>query len=389
MIFSLFHLMPWTATGDPLPWPAPTVTFDAARAHALYEDYLACMAAAEDAGFDWLTCNEHHFGPYGLMPNPNLVAANLINRTKAARIAVCGNLVPILNPIRVAEEFAMLDVMSGGRLVAGFMRGVPHEYRAYSVDPSESWGRLSEAVPLILKCWTEDEPFSWHGEFYNFDDICIWPKPLQKPHPQIVLSGQTEESAVFAARHRAIMGVAFISDLKHAKRSIDAYRGEAACNGWEAGPEHILAGQWTVIADTDEEAHRAMRAAMDYFNTMLTGPLRVAMRSVIESSTYFTDAAVAQGFLKRQSELQTPSIDELIEGGGIFCGSPESVIKQMERAQRELGNGIFNLILKVGNLSEQDVYRSLRLFKTDVLPHVADLDAAGTSGTSALHVQRG
>ena len=371
--------MPWTATGSPLPWPAPTTTFDATEAHSLYEKYLASMAAAENAGFDWLTCNEHHFGPYGLMPNPNLIAANLISRTETARIAVCGNLVPMLNPIRVAEEFAMLDVMSGGRLVAGFMRGVPHEYRAYNIDPSESWGRLNEAVPLILKCWTETEPFSWHGDFYHFDNICIWPKPLQKPYPQIVLSGQTEESAVFAAQHRAIMGIAFISDLSHAKRSVTAYRAEAERSGWTAGPAQILAGQWTVIAETDEEAHRAMIPAMEFFNSMLMGPIRTAMRDVIENTAYFPNAAVAQGFLKRQTELRAPSIDDLIEGGGVFCGSPGSVIKQMERVQGVLGNGIFNLMLKVGNLPEEDVYQTMRLFKSDVLPHVADLDTAHAS----------
>ncbi len=376
MIFSLFHTMPWTQSGEPLLWPASTATFDAQRGCELYAEYISCMADAENFGFDWLCCNEHHFSPYGLMANPNLVGAALIQRTKTARIAVCGNLVPILNPVRVAEEYAMLDVMSGGRLIAGFMRGVPHEYLAYNVDPSESWGRMREAVALILKCWTEDEPFAWHGDYYNFEAISIWPKPLQKPYPRLVLSGTNEESARFAAQQRAIMGMAFISDLSVVKRNILAYRDEAQRGGWEATPGDILVGQSVVIADTDEEARATLLPAMGFLNRMLMAPLRVAQRAVIESSTYFTDPAIGANFLSRLQAQGAPSIDALIEGGAVFCGSPATVIEQMQRVQSELGNGIFNLMLKIGDIPEDAVRRTMRLFKSDVLPHVAHLGEA-------------
>src|SRR4029077_19611585 len=151
------------------------------------------------------------------MANPNLIAAALTQRTKRAKIAVFGNLVPLNNPIRIAEEYAMLDVMSGGRLVAGFMRGIPHEYVAYNVDPSESWGRLHEATQLIIKAWTEPEPFGWEGEYYQFPSISIWPKPFQKPYPQLLMSATNPEAADLAARYRAIIGMVFVQDLDWAR----------------------------------------------------------------------------------------------------------------------------------------------------------------------------
>ena len=109
------------------------------------------MAFAEQCGFDWVGCNEHHFSPYGLMANCNLIGAALSQRTSTIKLAMLGNLIPLLNPIRVAEEYAMIDVMSGGRLIAGMIRGVPHEYIAYNIVPDESRERLREAAALIVK----------------------------------------------------------------------------------------------------------------------------------------------------------------------------------------------------------------------------------------------
>jgi alkanesulfonate monooxygenase SsuD/methylene tetrahydromethanopterin reductase-like flavin-dependent oxidoreductase (luciferase family) len=191
--------MPFTGVKEVTPdWPTPNRVFDPARAHELYRSYVETMVYAEQCGFDWVGCNEHHFSPYGLMANCNLVGGALVYPTKKIRIAMMGNLVPLNNPIRVAEEYAMLDCMSGGRLVAGLMRGIPHEYIAYNVAPDSSWSRQREAIALILKAWTEPEPFGWEGEHFQFRQVSIWPRPLQKPHPPLVISASSLESARFA-----------------------------------------------------------------------------------------------------------------------------------------------------------------------------------------------
>ncbi len=214
MKFNFFHLMPWTDyPREPTEWPVSNKEFDPERGRRLYADYMDCMAYAEECGFDSIGCNEHHFSPYGLMSNCNLIGAALAHRTKRVKLAMLGNLVPLLNPVRVAEEYSMLDVMSGGRVLAGMMRGIPHEYIAYNVPPSESRGRLREAVALIIKAWTEPEPFGWEGEFYQFPAVSIWPRPYQKPHPRLLMSASNEESAEFVAQHRAKMGIVLIPHL--------------------------------------------------------------------------------------------------------------------------------------------------------------------------------
>src|SRR6185503_13449285 len=199
MKFSYFHLMPWTdLTEAPAQWPAGNAAFVPERGKELYDNYIHTMAFAEQCGFDWVGCNEHHFSPYGLMANCNLIGGAMTQRTSKIKLAMLGNLVPLLNPVRVAEEYAMLDVMSGGRLIAGLIRGIPNEYIAYGVDPSTSWERFEEAYDLVLRAWTEPEPFGWEGKHYQFRTVSIWPRPLQQPHPPILMSGGSAESAAFA-----------------------------------------------------------------------------------------------------------------------------------------------------------------------------------------------
>src|SRR5205814_7029266 len=139
-------------------------------------------------GFDAIGINEHHAKPYGLMPSPNLVAAALSQRTRRIKIAILGNL-PALhdNPVRLAEEIAMLDCMSGGRIISGFVRGVPQEYLALSVPIADARERLGEAWDLIVKSWTHHAPSAWHGKYFNYGRVSIWPRPRQHPHPPIVL----------------------------------------------------------------------------------------------------------------------------------------------------------------------------------------------------------
>jgi alkanesulfonate monooxygenase SsuD/methylene tetrahydromethanopterin reductase-like flavin-dependent oxidoreductase (luciferase family) len=373
MKFSFFHLMPWTdLTEPPAQWPVANASFDPARGKELYDTYLDTMAFAESCGFDWVGCNEHHFSPYGLMANCNLIGAALAQRTTTIRLAMLGNLVPLLNPIRVAEEYAMLDVMSGGRLIAGMIRGVPHEYLAYSVNPDESRERLREAAALIVKAWTAPEPFRWDGRFYQYPSVSIWPRPLQQPHPPILMSASNEESAEFAAQHRAMMGMTLIAELDIAARAIDVYRNVARAHGFEPTPEHILIGQNTCIADSDEEARQHLDQGLRY-HTMLMGPIREAQRRVIEGSRFFGEAQQGEGHIRRLATLGARSIEDMIEAGSVLCGSPPTVIRQMRRIRDRLGNGRFNINMQIGNIPDAVVRRGMELFRDRVLPQAREM----------------
>jgi len=372
MQFSFFHLMPWTElTEPPREWPAPNSAFDPVKGKALYDEYIDTLAFAEECGFSWTSCNEHHFSPYGLMANCNLIGAVLAQRTKRIKIGIVGNLVPLLNPLRVAEEYAMLDVMSGGRLVAGFLRGVPHEYIAYNIPPGESRARLREATELILRAWTEPEPFGWEGEFYRYPSVSIWPRPYQQPHPRIILSASNEESAEFAgsfARYRPMIGIVLIADLGATRSAIERFKDVSRANGYDPQPSDILIGHHACIADTDEEAREQMRAAEAYFHGTLMASLHDAQRLVVQKTRYFGDEAATRRVGDHLGEIRRRSIEELIEAGSILCGSPKSVIEQIRRLRGELGHGVVQMTMKIGNMPEKVVRRGMELFRDEILP---------------------
>jgi alkanesulfonate monooxygenase SsuD/methylene tetrahydromethanopterin reductase-like flavin-dependent oxidoreductase (luciferase family) len=367
--FCFFHFFPYTgAERTGRSWPVPTHGFDAARAHELYRTYVETMQYAEACGFDWLGLNEHHFSPYSLMPNCNIVGGALALSTRSAKLAVLGNLTPLANPLRVAEEYAMLDCMSGGRLIAGLMRGIPHEYLAYNIPPSESWERQREAVALILKAWTEPEPFGWEGKHFQFKQISIWPKPLQQPHPPIVISASSPESARYAGSIGASMGIVRFTGLDGARACIDEYKKAAREAGWEPAADNILLGVNVCVADSDADALAAMRPAMEYFIDVLNGPTRNAQRIVLRESRYFEEAATAEGWQSAQARRSVATIEDLIERGNVICGSPATAVAQIRRIASALDAGVFNVVLKLGNMDDAVVRRGMDLFRDEVIP---------------------
>ena len=193
-----FHLMPYTELPDSFKEDHPSVwvdidsrLFEPEKAHAMYNDFMDELEFAAEIGFDGVCVNEHHQNAYGLMPSPNLIASSLARRTRDAAIVVMGNSLALYNPpVRVAEEFAMLDVISGGRLVAGFPVGSPMDTcYAYGANPSQLRERYYEAHDLIMKAWQDPDPFVFNGRFTKLRYVNPWPRPLQKPHPPIWIPG--------------------------------------------------------------------------------------------------------------------------------------------------------------------------------------------------------
>ena len=135
-------------------------------------------------GYDGVGFNEHHTSPYGLMNSPNLMAAAASQRTKKLKLLIYGNLLPLHEPLRLAEELAMIDCLSNGRLIAGFARGIPREYEVHHIPLAQSRARFEEAFEIITRAWTE-EVFSFEGKFRSYKDVALWPRPVQQPHPPI------------------------------------------------------------------------------------------------------------------------------------------------------------------------------------------------------------
>jgi alkanesulfonate monooxygenase SsuD/methylene tetrahydromethanopterin reductase-like flavin-dependent oxidoreductase (luciferase family) len=339
--------------------------FDPERGHQLYQRYLDELVLYDQLGFDGICVNEHHQTAYGLMPAPNVVAGLLVPRTKG-KIAILGNALSLRDhPLRVAEEVAMLDVVSGGRIISGFVRGIGAEYSTFGLDPSQSRERFHEAHDLIVKAWSEPGPFEWYGRHYQLRYVNPWPRPLQQPHPPIWSPSQgSAETVDWAARNRYTYLQTF-SDISTIRRAFGEFTDAAGRHGYTSSPDQL---GWSVpvyVAGTDDEARREAAGHLDYlFNTLLRMP-----RDMFFPPGYLTMASAAR-VMGAKRGLGTAPMDpgEAMDRGFALAGSPATVRQQIEEYQREMGFGVFSGVFQFGSLGHEEFERSVRLFASDVMP---------------------
>jgi alkanesulfonate monooxygenase SsuD/methylene tetrahydromethanopterin reductase-like flavin-dependent oxidoreductase (luciferase family) len=323
---------------------------------------------ADEVGFDWVTTAEHHYAPFSMTPNPMVMAGAVTQRVHRAKIALLGPTIPILNPVRVAEELAMVDTLSHGRLVAGMLRGTANEYATYNVNPAESRERFAEALALIRAAWTEPQPFGWQGRYFQYRGISIWPRPVQQPHPPIFMSGSSPEAGEFAARNHLKLGFA-VTTVPLAKEAARHYRAQALESGWEPEPDDILYRVAALVTETDDEAMEALNQGPGR-TPALDSP---ALEAAIARSGYFGRDEKAQ---RRRRRLQRP-LEERIALGALVAGSPETVLGQIRTIRDELGAGIIEVVIGAGpapaELARQRSLRAIELFGTKVIPGLREL----------------
>jgi alkanesulfonate monooxygenase SsuD/methylene tetrahydromethanopterin reductase-like flavin-dependent oxidoreductase (luciferase family) len=362
---ALFSAVPYMGAAPRGIWPVPTDTYSSEVAARSLEMSLDLFQLADELGFDWVTVAEHHFAPMSLTPNPMVMAGALTQRVKRARVALLGANIPILNPVRVAEEFAMLDTLTAGRVVAGMLRGTSNEYVTYGTNPAESRERFEEALQLIVRAWTEPQPFGWQGRYYEYRAISIWPKPIQQPHPPIYMSGSSPESGDFAARHHLRLGFA-VTTLPIARKAVTYFREQAAAFGWTPEPDHILYRVAAHVAETDAQAHEDIVAAGGAQGRSGFATSNRALDDTVASAGYYGRDTATQ-----RERLRPHDLAERIALGQLLLGSPESVLDQVRTIQRELGAGVLDLTFQP--LARDKMLRSIELFGTRVLPCMRDL----------------
>ncbi len=371
MLFSVFNGMPYGQVRRPTgAWPVPNELFEPEQALAAASRTLDEVEWEDELGFDWIACAEHHYSPISLVSNVSVIASAFTQRVKRAKIAILGALIPLTgNPVRIAEEFAMIDALSGGRLVAGLLRGAPYEYLVYNVNPAESRPRFEEAWELILRAWTDTKPFGWEGEHYRYRNVSIWPRPIQQPTPPIFISGSSQDSGEFAARHRIGLGLAF-TNLALARDAARFYRDKAAELGWTPTPEQIVYQLPVHVADTDEKAFANTRPIIEGHGA--AGGMADANR-LVASAGFFRqrDEKLTKRFQNLAAE-QNRTLEGAIENGVIMCGGPALVAKQVKRLREEIGCGVLNLIFDRAGPPDQK-RRSIELFAKEVMPMVRDL----------------
>ena len=349
-------------------WPTPGRVYSEQAASETFQTALDQARLADEVGFDWVTVAEHHFAPFCITPNPMVLAGALTQVVKRAKIALLGADIPILNPIRVAEEFAMLDAMSGGRVVAGMLRGTPNEYITYNINPAESRGRFEEALQLIKMAWTEPEPFGWQGRYYQYKTISIWPRPTQTPHPPIYMSGSSPESGEFAARNRVGLGFA-VTTLPLASKASRHYRNEAEKAGWSPTGDQIIYRVTCHVAETDEQAMEDLAEATRVRSGGSSLALSHRTDEVIAGAGYYGRDEDQRTRVPRAFQGDLPS---RIENGQILIGSPETVARQIRHIHAETGAGVLDLI--PGPPHGDKALKSIELIGTKLMPLVRELN---------------
>jgi len=383
MKFHWFHLMPWPDLPDDFQQKNRSVwvdvdynLYDPARGNAVYHEYLDELEFAEKCGFDGICVNEHHSNAYGMMPSPNIMAATLTRRTNKAAIVVMGNSLALYNPpVRVAEEFAMLDVLSGGRLVAGFPVGTSMDTNfAYGMPGAQLRERYYEAHDMVMQAWTNKGVSHFNGKFNQIRYMNPWPRPLQQPHPPIwIPGGGSIETWEWCADMGYLYSYLSYSGYMRAQSIMDGFWKRMEGMGKEPNPFHAGFAQTICVAETDAEAKDLYARHIDYFYNRC---LHV-YPGFADAPGYRTNRTVKAG-IKSQLEMAAQrarmdmSWEALVANGYVVAGSPQTVIDRLNDLADNLRIGHLMGLFQMGSMPRELAYYNTQMFAERVMPHLKD-----------------
>ena len=343
--------------------------FDAPAAAALYRERMAEYRYVDQVGFDGIMTNEHHGTPSCMSPRTNIVATAIAANTTRVRLLVLGNPLPLSdNPVLVSEEMAMVDLLSGGRLIAGMVRGGGPEQILCDVNPAFNRERFEEAHDLILESWTRPGPFRWDGTHYHVRVVNPWVLPLQKPHPPIFIPGVTSTDTIrFAAEH-GYPYVGLNTTLEATKQIWELYDGAARAAGQEPGTEHRGYLMRVFVADREEDALRHAEQFM-----YLLGEVSVTRRPEWAAPTGYSSYSARRDRVQRLTAYRTATVADQIATGTLVVGTPDTVIASIRRWLEETRVGTLVLHATEGRIPHVDTMRCIELLGRDVLPAVRDI----------------
>jgi alkanesulfonate monooxygenase SsuD/methylene tetrahydromethanopterin reductase-like flavin-dependent oxidoreductase (luciferase family) len=348
-----------------------------------YAEHLDAWEEAEKAGFDGIAVNEHHATPYGLMNSPNLLVAAAAQRTRKVKLLTYGNLLPLHDPLRLAEELAMLDCLSNGRLIAGVARGAQREYRAYGIPLSESRARFDECFEIMRRAWTE-EVFSFQGQFHSYEDVALWPRPVQQPHPPVwcPVTGSKDSIEWAAANDVGItpgvtaMGSAREDIIRHYAKCLGA-RGKTV----QPGMLNIMVDCY--VADTKARALDEIGPRQMYFFNTLMAYDHPSQDFQHQQTGYYSKTAHAhlregtKGTLADTSMFnRTLSFDDVrAQAEAMPWGPADEVAERIIAEARQAGAGTVLLMCNRGGLPKDQFIDQIRRIGAEVLPklHAAEI----------------
>jgi alkanesulfonate monooxygenase SsuD/methylene tetrahydromethanopterin reductase-like flavin-dependent oxidoreductase (luciferase family) len=342
-------------------WPAPPRLCDSEWAQLTYDHSLDECAAALDAGFDSINFAEHHYSPKQLTPNPIVLAALAGRRFPDAQVGVFGTDLPLNNPVRIAEEYSMLDNLLGGRLRIGMLRGTPNEYLTYGTNPWESRERFEEGTLLLRACFVEPEPFGWEGRYFRFRNISVWPRRVQDPHPRILVSANSRDGAVFAGRYGFDIGFSYMEPARCAEH-VAVYRETAAQYGWEPTADNIQYRHFMYVDDTDEAVEQA-RPGFEGIGlaAIFAGATPDVMLTMMQ-------IGAAMAGVPKHVPIDPATAPRMVPSPA-FYGSPSTVLARIADVQRTVGCG--RLEVSIGSvipLPHDVMLRTLKLIGDEIVP---------------------
>ena len=353
-------------------------SYDAVIGANLYNRYLDEKIYAEEMGFDGLMLNEHHSTPFCMGGAMNVEASILARVTSRAKICLLGNVLPIWDdPLWLVEQLAMIDMISKGRLVSGWVRGTGRESVAHNMSPPDNWERFQEAHEFIVKAWSEPGPFRWEGKHYQYRYVNPWVRPYQQPHPPIWLPGVVSRDSLLWAAEKRIPYIMLSTQLEATGKAFQEYHDRAAELGYQSGSQNI-GYLWKVHVDETEELAEA--AGRKY----VQGP----SNPFLAGNEGSQNPAIAQlpGLTSKKRVLPTQSVstaarggvystsyESQVEGYQIVTGTPDTVIPKIRHVLEYLRPGSVFFWDGDGAMDHDDAMRSLRLMGQEVLPAVREM----------------
>lgn len=334
---------------------------------------------AAERGFDGIAVNEHHQNSFGGLPNPNVFGGALAHATRDLDVAIVqmgSTLTTNVPPNRVAEEYAMLDLLSEGRLIAGMPVGTPMDATlGYGIRPLDQRARYQEAHDLILKAWTSTEPFIWNGTYFQLPCVNVWPRPIQQPHPPVwvpgVASGSTWE---MCAKHdhgylvlTAFSGKLGISD---SLRLVKGFWERVEAHGKDRNPFRAGIALFPLVGDSMAQIERDYYEHLRYF---FMGATHTAAQFLnppgCQSYEGLLNMFTAAGKADLTGGFEDWSFADFVNNGVVVAGTPAEVGDQIEEIMREANAGHLMTVHQIGSMQRELVFQSIDAF-AELLPRL-------------------
>jgi alkanesulfonate monooxygenase SsuD/methylene tetrahydromethanopterin reductase-like flavin-dependent oxidoreductase (luciferase family) len=355
---------------------------DANKVTDYYNWSLDELMLAARLGFDGIGTNEHHQNPYGFMCNPNLFGATLAKLTRDQELdhvvlVQLGATISSSPPIRVAEEYAVLDCLSGGRLIAGLPTGLGNDVSiSYGVTPMEHRERYREGIDFMLKAWTAKDFFAWNGKYYQYPKVNLWPRPVQNPHPPVLIPGAAS-SSTWDYCHERNFPYANLSYFggKSAEQIMDRFWDRASANGKDNNPYRAAFLQIVAVAETDQKAEEECGKHVEYFyhkllhlpTTYVSPPGNADYKSLLN---IFISGKNLMQIGDLAIDLKPLKAKDMIEREFVVVGSPSTVRQKLEAMVKRLNIGHLMVALQFGSMPHGQAKKNIELFAREVLPHL-------------------